>query len=107
MTPLQDPPWLLLIHKIPPAPSYLRVKIGRRLQALGAVRVSRTVQTLREVAGLKSAGWRREAEEAALTAMYLSTLLSWLRDDTAGAAASRDRLRRWLSRADWLVRRLP
>jgi ubiquinone biosynthesis protein COQ9 len=77
------------------------------LQALGAVRVSRTVQTIREVAGLKSAGWRREAEEAALTAMYLSTLLSWLRDDSADAAASRDFLRRWLARADWLARQLP
>ena len=77
------------------------------LQALGAVRVSRTVQTLREVAGLKSAGWRREAEEAALTAMYLAALLSWLRDDSAGAAASRDRLRRWLARADFVARRLP
>lgn len=77
------------------------------LQALGAVRVSRTVQTLREVAGLQAAGWRREAEEAALTAMYLSTLLSWLRDDSAGAAVSRDGLRRWLARADFVARRLP
>jgi ubiquinone biosynthesis protein COQ9 len=76
------------------------------LQAQGAVRVSRTVQTIREVAGLQSAGWRREAEEAALTAMYLSTLLSWLRDDSAGAAASRDFLRRWLERADFVARRL-
>jgi AcrR family transcriptional regulator len=76
------------------------------LQALGAVRVSRTVQTMREVAGLKAAGWRREAEEAALTAMYLSTLLSWLRDDSAGAAVSRERLRRWLARADFVARRL-
>ncbi len=77
------------------------------LQALGAVRVSRTVQTMREVAGLKSTGWRREAEEAALTAMYLSTLWSWLRDDAAAAAASREHLRRWLARANWLARRLP
>ncbi len=62
---------------------------------------------MREVAGLKSAGWRREAEEAALTAMYLSTLLSWLRDDSAGAAVSRGRLWRWLARADFVARRLP
>jgi ubiquinone biosynthesis protein COQ9 len=76
------------------------------LQAQGAVRVSRTVQTIREVAGLQSAGWRREAEEAALTAMYLSTLMFWLRDDSIGAAASRDFLRRWLERADFVARRL-
>lgn len=77
------------------------------LQALGAVRVSRTVQTMREVAGLTAVGWRREAEETALTAMYLSTLLSWLRDESAGATVSRERLRRWLGRADFIARRLP
>jgi hypothetical protein len=39
-------PWLLLIHQIPPAPGYLRVKIGRRLQALGAVLVKNSVYVL-------------------------------------------------------------
>jgi hypothetical protein len=38
--------WLLLIHQIPPTPSYLRVKIGRRLQALGAVAVKNSVYVL-------------------------------------------------------------
>jgi hypothetical protein len=38
--------WLLLIHQIPPAPSYLRVKIGRRLQGLGAVLVKNSVYIL-------------------------------------------------------------
>ena len=28
--------WIMLIHSIPPRPNYLRVKIGRRLQKLGA-----------------------------------------------------------------------
>ena len=31
--------WLMLIHQLPPKPAYLRVKIWRRLQALGAVAV--------------------------------------------------------------------
>jgi hypothetical protein len=38
--------WLLLIHQIPPRPAYLRVKIGRRLQALGAVPVKNSVYLL-------------------------------------------------------------
>lgn len=41
-----EPRWLLLIHQIPPKPSYLRVKIGRRLQALGAVPVKNSVYIL-------------------------------------------------------------
>ena len=40
------PRWLLLIHQIPPRPNYLRVKIGRRLQALGAVAVKNSVYVL-------------------------------------------------------------
>jgi hypothetical protein len=38
--------WLVLIHQIPPKPSYLRVKIGRRLQGLGAVPVKNSVYVL-------------------------------------------------------------
>jgi hypothetical protein len=39
-------PWLLLIHQIPPKPDYLRVKIGRRLQRIGAVAVKNSVYVL-------------------------------------------------------------
>jgi hypothetical protein len=38
--------WLLLIHQIPPRPNYLRVKIGRRLQKLGAVAIKNSVYAL-------------------------------------------------------------
>jgi hypothetical protein len=38
--------WLLLIHQIPPKPNYLRIKIGRRLQRLGAVAVKNSVYVL-------------------------------------------------------------
>ena len=38
--------WLLLIHQIPPKPDYLRVKIWRRLQALGAAAVKNSVYVL-------------------------------------------------------------
>jgi hypothetical protein len=39
-------PWLLLIHQLPPKPPYLRVKVWRRLQALGAVPVKNSVYVL-------------------------------------------------------------
>ena len=38
--------WLLLIHQLPAKPAYLRVKVWRRLQALGAVTVKNSVYAL-------------------------------------------------------------
>ena len=38
--------WLLLIHQIPPKPNYFRVKIGRRLQRLGAAAIKNSVYVL-------------------------------------------------------------
>jgi hypothetical protein len=38
--------WLLLIHQLPAKPAYLRVKVWRRLQALGAVAVKNAVYVL-------------------------------------------------------------
>src|SRR5437879_3278989 len=38
--------WLLLIHQIPPKPDYLRVKIWRRMQRVGAVAVKNSVYVL-------------------------------------------------------------
>src|SRR3954451_21684557 len=38
--------WLLLIHQLPPKPAYLRVKIWRHLQAIGAVTVKNSVYVL-------------------------------------------------------------
>lgn len=38
--------WLLLIHQLPPKPDYVRVKVRRRLQRLGAVPLKRTVYAL-------------------------------------------------------------
>ncbi|WP_437281558.1 chromate resistance protein ChrB domain-containing protein [Sorangium sp. So ce375] len=47
--PPEDPRagrWLLLIHQLPPKPAYLRVKIGRHLQRLGAVAIKNSVYAL-------------------------------------------------------------
>src|SRR5262245_519932 len=38
--------WLLLIHQLPAKPAYVRVKVWRRLQALGAVTVKNAVYAL-------------------------------------------------------------
>jgi hypothetical protein len=40
------PRWLLLIHQLPPTPNYLRVKIARRMQRIGAVAIKNTVYVL-------------------------------------------------------------
>ena len=40
------PPWLLLIHQIPPTPDYLRVKVRRRLLRIGAVAIKNSVYAL-------------------------------------------------------------
>jgi hypothetical protein len=41
-----DTRWLLLIHQLPAKPAYARVKVWRRLQALGAVTVKGSVYAL-------------------------------------------------------------
>jgi hypothetical protein len=38
--------WLLLIHQVPPKPDYLRVKVARRLQRIGALPIKNTVYLL-------------------------------------------------------------
>jgi hypothetical protein len=62
MTPADDPPtaerWLLLIHQLPAQPAYLRVKVWRRLQALGAAAVKNAVYALPATAGAREDfGW--------------------------------------------------
>src|SRR4029453_3298245 len=39
-------PWLVLIHQLPPKPAYLRVKVWRRLQALGSIPLKNSVYAL-------------------------------------------------------------
>lgn len=40
------PNWLLLIHRLPPKPDYVRVKVRRRLQRLGAAPLKNSVYVL-------------------------------------------------------------
>lgn len=45
-TPQERASWLLLIHRLPPRPDYLRVKVRRRLARLGAIPLKSTVYVL-------------------------------------------------------------
>ena len=58
--------WLFLIHQIPPKPDYLRVKIGRRLQRIGAVALKKTVYVLpKSESATEDFDWiRREVTDA-------------------------------------------
>lgn len=58
--------WLLLIHQVPPKPDYLRVKVRRRLQQVGAATVKSTVFALpRSEQSLEDFEWiLREIVEA-------------------------------------------
>jgi ubiquinone biosynthesis protein COQ9 len=76
------------------------------LQALGLTRISRTVQWIREAALLPAVGWRRELEEAALTAMYVTTFAFWLNDDSPGAERTHALLARLLAAAERAALRL-
>lgn len=66
------------------------------------MRVSRTVQWMREGAKLRATfGWRA-LEEAALTSLFLATVVTWLRDD--GDAPARRLLHKGLETAHSLRR---
>lgn len=73
------------------------------LQAHGITRISRTVQWIREVSLLPSTGLRQEAEEIALTGIYLSTLARWLHDQTPDSSNTRNLLRHLLEGAEYFA----
>lgn len=68
--------------------------------------LSRTIQLLRDAAGLEAGGRRRQVEEIGLTTLFLTTLWIWLRDDTPGQERTRRFLERSLLRADGAMARL-
>lgn len=62
--------------------------------------LSRSIHWLREAALLDAVGRRRQVEEVGLTALFLTTLAVWLRDETPGQARTRNILRHRLADAD-------
>jgi len=85
----------MLLYKLEPGHFHL--------QALGLLRISRTVQWFIEAAGSQTTHLLRIAEEIALTSIYLATFAYWLRDNSTGSEKTRQFLSRRLKQADLLA----
>ena len=64
--------------------------------------LSRLVQLWRDMAGLRTGGRRRQAEEIVLTGIFLVTLSAWCRDNSWQQAEAHSRLLSLLERAEKL-----
>jgi AcrR family transcriptional regulator len=74
-----------------------KLEIGHlHYQINGLLRVSRTVQWLREAAGRDTRLPLRAIEETGLTALYLATFLHWMFDDSHGSKSTSQFLHRRL-----------
>src|SRR5262245_35617097 len=76
-----DVRWLLLFHRLPAKPDYLRVKVGRRLRRLGAVALKNTVYVLpaldqvrEELASLAREALERGGEAIVCDARFVAGL---------------------------------
>lgn len=63
-------------------PGHLHVQIP------GLMRISRTVQWMREAAERDATYLRRALEESALTSIYLATFVHWMNDSSSGSSRS-------------------
>jgi len=77
-------------------PGHLHVQIP------GLLRVSRTVQWMREAAQRDATYLRRALEEIALTSIYLMTFARWMHDDSASSVRTSEFLDRCLGLAERL-----
>lgn len=89
------------LDSLAPHQRVTREMIGHKLefghlhvQFPAVLRISRTVQWIREGARLDAPLPRRALEETLLTALFVKTFVYWLRDHSAGQA----RTRSWLNR---------
>ncbi|MDP6391255.1 MAG: hypothetical protein QF654_15270 [Alphaproteobacteria bacterium] len=76
------------------------------LTAALVVRLSQTVQWLREAAALDATGRQKQIEETGLSMLFASTVAYWLYDGSADQRRTREFLRRGLARSDRLMARL-
>lgn len=71
------------------------------IQIPGLMRISRTVQWMREAAERDATHVRRALEETALTSIYLATFVHWMNDSSSGSS----RTSRFLDRCLYLAER--
>ncbi len=74
------------------------------IQIPAIMRISRTVQWMREAAQRDATFLRRALEETGLTSVYLATFLFWMRDESENSRRTRDFLEHKLMLAESLDR---
>ncbi|MDX1676727.1 TetR/AcrR family transcriptional regulator [Arsukibacterium sp.] len=73
---------------------YYKLEPGHlHLQAAALLRISRTVQWLRELAGFNATGIARVGQELALSGLFTSIFIGWLNDSSPAQTASLNRLK--------------
>lgn len=77
------------------------------IQIPAVMRISRTVQWLREAAGLEDHGLRRALGETALTGIYLAVFSRWLTETRPGSPQTRALLDSLLGSAERLLQAAP
>lgn len=83
---------------------YYKLEPGHvHLQAAALLRISRTVQWLRELAGLQATGPRRIAQELALSGLFVSVFISWLTDTSPAQTTTLNRLKLALAAFNSLI----
>ncbi|MGD8743040.1 MAG: TetR family transcriptional regulator [Granulosicoccaceae bacterium] len=82
----------MLLYKLEPAHVHLQLQ--------GILRISRTVQWIREAARLDATHLCRITEEIGLTTLYVQTFLYWMSDNSTGQARTRQFLHRRLRLMD-------
>ena len=88
MTGCREGRWLLMIHQLPPKPAYLRVKVWRRLQGLGAVAIKNTVYVMPRTDGaLEDFQWvaREIVEDGGEATICNADFIEGLSDEQAEA----------------------
>lgn len=76
------------------------------IQIPAVLRVSRTVQWVREAAQRDATFMRRALEESTLTTIYLMTFFFWMRDASENSRHTRQFLKSHLTMAAWLGQKI-
>ncbi len=89
----------MILNKLEPGHLHYQIR--------GVLRISRTVQWMREAAGRKAVLPWRAVEETVLTGIYLMTFFHWMYDGSPDSIRTREFLSRRLDRAGRIARAVP